>query len=284
MVCFLTLTSIKKNFKTLDAYNRASNCRKAMFLNVADNILRKLSKTPNGRIHFQEFLDESTHIFKYHRHCHKVYKTGKRFSRNSWFELDAEWLAENFKEENFNTATCGFLTKEYHKWIDKRVYGYGNDGHHGHRGLRESRGDGKPEIGVDAGRGADRGRRKALARPVAKPVHDSAGKTEHPVDDMPVKPFADKRALQQAIDATMISVRTASVLAAAQGDDWDFRRPPEGREFTVLDWRRNIGFLARLLDRTARALKVKNVPEKLLTDSELQLEKLRMEVDTELKK
>lgn len=122
MVCFLTLASIKKNFKTLEAYNRASSCRKAMFLHVADDILRRLSKTPDGKIHFQEFLDKSTHIFKYYRHFHKVYKTGKRFSRNSWFGLDAEWLAENFTEENFNTATCGFLTKEYHKWIDKQVY------------------------------------------------------------------------------------------------------------------------------------------------------------------
>lgn len=278
MVCFLTLASIKKNFKTLDEYGKAANCRKAMFLHITDDILRRLSKTPDGRIHFQEFIDKSESLFAYHRHCHKTYKSGKKFSRNSWFELDAEWLAENFKEENFSTATCGFLTKEYHKWIDKRVYGYGSDG------RREPRGAGKPETGACAGRGADSGKRKALGRPVAKPVHDSAGKTEHPDDDMPVKPFADKRALQQAIDATMISVRTANVLAAAQDDDWNFRRPPEGREFTVLDWRRNIVFLARLLDHAAKTLKVKNVPEKFLTDSELQLEKLRMEVNTELKK
>ena len=85
-----------------------------MFLNIPRKILRELSKTRDGKIHFQEFVDKSGNLFAYHRHCHKTYKSGKKFSRNSWFEPDAEWLAENFKEENFNAATCKFLTKEYH--------------------------------------------------------------------------------------------------------------------------------------------------------------------------
>lgn len=267
MVCFLTIASIKKNFKTLDAYNRASNCRKAMFLNVADNILRKLSMTPGGRIHFQEFLDESTHIFKYHRHCHKVYKTGKRFSRNSWFELDAEWLAENFKEENFNTATCGFLTKEYHKWIDKRVY------------FKRQKTEGETITGEEPMTSREFARynpptvithpdddipddipeEKPAARPVVKAVP--------PSDDLPdeagEKPITLKM-LQRAIDHRKISYGFAKLVQKCLGLEGELKDHPRGfsiQDADSLRFRAGNIVLSRKLNRLS---KIQPVDEKFL--------------------
>lgn len=267
MVCFLTLASIKKNFKTLDAYNRASSCRKAMFLHVVDDILRRLSKTPDGKIHFQEFLDESTHIFKYHRHCHKVYKTGKRFSRNSWFELDAEWLAENFKEENFNTATCGFLTKEYHKWIDKRVY------------FKRQKTEGETITGEEPMTSREFARynpptvithpdndipddipeEKPAARPVAKAVP--------PSDDLPdeaeEKPIT-LDGLQRVIDHRNISYGFAKLVQKCLGLEGELKDHPRG--FSIQDPDRprfKAGNIA-LSRKLGRLSKIQPVDEKFL--------------------
>lgn len=98
IICFLTLVNVKKRFLTLGAYEQAANCRKAFCLNIPWRIVAKLTKTPDGESHLQEFLDQSKHLFVYHRHCHKHYKSDKTFSRNSWFELDGDWLRENFKD------------------------------------------------------------------------------------------------------------------------------------------------------------------------------------------
>lgn len=125
VVCFLTAVGIKKRFKTVEEYRKARNSSKAYYLNIAWEILRRLSRLPFGKQHaFENFVEQSKTLFVYHRHCHKKFKTKKHFSRNSWFELSESTLNKWFEnEENLNTKTCKLIGKESHKWIDKYVYG-----------------------------------------------------------------------------------------------------------------------------------------------------------------
>ena len=123
VVCFLTAVGIKKHFKTVAEYKKAPNSSKAYCLNTSWNVLQHLSRLPHGYKHFEKFIDASKSLFIYHRHCHKTYKSQKKFSRNSWFELTDETLNKWFEnDKNFNTKTCKLISKESHKWIDKHVY------------------------------------------------------------------------------------------------------------------------------------------------------------------
>lgn len=148
VVCFLTANKIKKHFGTLEKYYAAENSSKAYHLNIKWDILVHLSRV--GSTHkMNKFIAASANLFKHHKHCHKTYKDdlnatpppkqdsedrgkkskklkGKHFSRNSWFELSDKVLEDYFAapEDNFNTKTCHFLSKEAHKFIDWRVYKY----------------------------------------------------------------------------------------------------------------------------------------------------------------
>jgi hypothetical protein len=123
IVCFLTAKGIKKSFKTLDEYNQSKPSSKAYCLHIDWELLAKLSKIDNKKC-FEKLLEESKHLFSYHRHIHKSYvKSNKHFSRNSWFELTPETLELWFADEkNFNPKTCKLISKDTHKWIDKNIY------------------------------------------------------------------------------------------------------------------------------------------------------------------
>lgn len=125
VVCFLTAVGIKKNFKTIDKYRSSKNSSKAYFLNIKYKSLARLSRLPHGKRCFEEFLQKSSELFIYHRHCHKTFRENKKFARNSWFELSESVLARWFEDEkNFNTSTCSLISKTTHKWIDKYVFNY----------------------------------------------------------------------------------------------------------------------------------------------------------------
>lgn len=147
-ICFLTVCSIKKEFKTLDAYKAAKNSSKAYCLNIKAEPLSRLSRLPHGKRCFEEFIKSSKKLFTYHRHCHKTFKENKKFSRNSWFELSETTLAKWFEDEkNFNTKTCTLISKTTHKWIDKNVFHY----YKGKKMIDNSdipEEDGQPSIGI----------------------------------------------------------------------------------------------------------------------------------------
>ena len=125
VVCFLTANRIRKNFKTVAAYKNAKNSSKAYCLNIKHETLTRLSRLPQGKRCFEEFIKSSESLFVYHRHCHKTFKDNKRFSRNSWFELSESALIRWFEDaKNFNTSTCRLISKTTHKWIDKYVFNY----------------------------------------------------------------------------------------------------------------------------------------------------------------
>lgn len=125
VVCFLTINRIRKHFGTIAAYNNAKNSSKAYHLNIKSKIVARLARLPQGRHCFEEFLEKSSSLFVYHRHCHKTFRENKKFSRNAWFELSESVLARWFEDEkNFNTSTCSLISKTTHKWIDKYVFNY----------------------------------------------------------------------------------------------------------------------------------------------------------------
>lgn len=125
VICFLTAVGIKKNFKTIDNYRSSKNSSKAYYLNIKYESLARLSRLPQGKKCFEQFIKSSENLFIYHRHCHKTFKDDKKFSRNSWFELSESTLAKWFEDEkNFNTNTCTLISKYTHKWIDKYVFNY----------------------------------------------------------------------------------------------------------------------------------------------------------------
>ena len=127
VVTFLTAVGIKKHFHSIDTYKRAANSSRAFHLAIKWDILQKLTTLRiDGKLskRFGDFVGRSEDLFTYHRHCHKTYSSGKHFSRNAFFELSDKVLEDYFAapEENFNTKTCHFLSKEAHKFIDKHVY------------------------------------------------------------------------------------------------------------------------------------------------------------------
>ena len=127
VVCFLTANRIKTKFKTVEEYRSSKDSSKAYNLNIRWEILAKLSRLPHGKKCFKEFLERSSSLFIYPRHCHKTFNENKTFARNAWFELSEEVLKKWFEEKkNFNTSTCELISKTTHKWIDKYVFHYKN--------------------------------------------------------------------------------------------------------------------------------------------------------------
>lgn len=125
VICFLTAIGIKKNFKTIGNYRSSKNSSKAYYLNIKYESLARLSRLPQGKKCFEEFLQKSSELFVYHRHCHKTFRKNKKFARNAWFELSESVLARWFEDEkNFNTNTCSLISKTTHKWIDKYIFNY----------------------------------------------------------------------------------------------------------------------------------------------------------------
>ena len=96
-VCFLTFNSIRKNYKSIDEYNKASAGDKAYKLHISRDYIKRLSRV-NHKYYLKEFLEKSTKFFTYHKHCHKIYKSNKKFNRHSWFELSASVL-EKYENE-----------------------------------------------------------------------------------------------------------------------------------------------------------------------------------------
>ena len=124
IVIFLTLLNIKKEFKSIEAYNKASNSLKARKLHISAKILLQLSRNrENNKRSFEDFLKKSTDLFIYHRHCHKTYKSGKIFKRNSWFELKDQIL-DCADLNNLCTKNKTLLSKFSHEWLDKHIFNY----------------------------------------------------------------------------------------------------------------------------------------------------------------
>lgn len=124
-VKFLTQQNIikfirKDNLKSFDDYDKQSDARKAYYLNIDYSILLKLTRC-NKTHCLNDFLKKSEKIFEYHKQCHKKYESGKKFSRNSWFELKNESdIKICFDNPSFiHTNNKDILSKESHKFIDK---------------------------------------------------------------------------------------------------------------------------------------------------------------------
>lgn len=116
IVIFLTILNIKNNFGTFEEYRNSSIGNKALKLHIAEKILRKISKYK-----LKEFISKSTHLFKYHKHCHKTFASGKKFTRNSWFEINEEF----FIEENLNKLIeiqLNSLSYHSRQWIYKNIF------------------------------------------------------------------------------------------------------------------------------------------------------------------
>lgn len=120
VVIFLTILNIKNNFGALEKYRNSSIANKALKLHIAEKILRKISKYK-----LKEFISKSTHLFKYHKHCHKTFISGKKFIRNSWFQINEEF----FIEENLITLIeiqFNSLSKHSKKWVYKNIFNKNN--------------------------------------------------------------------------------------------------------------------------------------------------------------
>lgn len=122
VITFLTIINIKQHFKTLEDYFKSTDNKKAYHLHIDDKkVVRRLSHTKRESL-LRKLLEATKGDFIYHKHCHRTY-AGGRFRLNSWFEIPESRLRELFADaSNFNTATCKFLTKQQHKWIDEHVF------------------------------------------------------------------------------------------------------------------------------------------------------------------
>ena len=118
----MTIINIKQHFKTLEDYFKSTNNKKAYHLHIDyKKVVRRLSHTKRESS-LRKLLEATKGDFTYHKHCHRTY-AGGIFRLNSWFEIPETRLRELFADaSNFNTATCKFLTKQQHKWIDDHVF------------------------------------------------------------------------------------------------------------------------------------------------------------------
>ena len=96
-VCFLTFNSICQHYKSIDEYRHASDGDKAYKLHISRDYIKRLSLV-NQKKCLKEFLEKSTDLFKYHKHCHKIHKSKKKFNRHSWFEL-SDSVLEKYENE-----------------------------------------------------------------------------------------------------------------------------------------------------------------------------------------
>lgn len=130
-VCFLTFNSIRKNYKSIEEYNNAPNGDKAYKLHISRDCIKRLSRV-NQKKCLKEFLEKSTDLFKYHKHCHKIYKSKKKFNRHSWFELSASVLEkyeneytqlpnEN-KENKLILSSNKSISKDTKQFLDNVIY------------------------------------------------------------------------------------------------------------------------------------------------------------------
>lgn len=132
IIVFLVGKDILKHYKSLEDYKKASNSDKAYNLNDAispkqTKILTSCYVEGKWTSNFDDFLLKSTSLFKYHRHCHKTFKSGKKFSRKSWFELTDDLLVKVFdSRKSWNTKNQNLVSKDSHKWLDKHIFGYNN--------------------------------------------------------------------------------------------------------------------------------------------------------------
>lgn len=124
VVVFLVVREILKKYNSFDEYKNSPNSDKAYKLHcaISPDGLAKLSKFNNTK-NFEKFLTDSTSLFIYHRHCHKHYKSDKKFSRNSWFEINDNIVKSAFENpKKWNTKNKKLLSEYSHKWIDKHIY------------------------------------------------------------------------------------------------------------------------------------------------------------------
>ena len=132
VITFITLKNIvnfieKDNIKSLSDYKNAANSRKAYYLHIDNKNIEKLARIGNKR-YFNEFTAEFNDLFIYHKHFHKKYSSGKKFTRNSWFELLDDNLIklafDNRKDINIENKdllsldeSCKFIEKYFKKDI-----------------------------------------------------------------------------------------------------------------------------------------------------------------------
>lgn len=116
VVIYLTLVNMKNNFNSLDDYYNESVGNKALKLHITEQIIKKISK-----YHLKEFIAESTHLFKYHKHCHVKFASGKKFTRNSWFELNSH-LLDSQNLTSLANCCLDSMSADSRKWIEKHFF------------------------------------------------------------------------------------------------------------------------------------------------------------------
>lgn len=197
---FLTALNIRQKFKTLDAYKKANGHQRAFRLGIKHETVDALSRVGEARTRcFTKFLEESAALFKYHRHVHKTYGSGKTFKHNSWFELTAAELERWFSDErNFNTATCPLISKETHKWLDKHVFGYKSV-------AKPAKAKPAPE-------------KPAAKKPVVKPA-------DVPDDIQETPPWLTQNLVQQMLDVGMLTWEAAEEVVNSTPYTWRLNTP-----------------------------------------------------------
>lgn len=193
---FLTALNIRQKFKTLDAYKKANGHQRAYHLGIRHEIVSKLARTGEARTRcFTKFLEESAALFKYHRHVHKTYGSGKTFKHKSWFELAPAELDRWFSDErNFNTATCPLISKETHKWLDLHVFGY----------------KAAPV-------------KKPVKKPVEKPVEKPAAEVPRDIPETP--PWLTQKLVQTMLDVGMLTWDAAEEVVSCTPYTWRLNTP-----------------------------------------------------------
>lgn len=196
---FLTALNIRQKFKSLDAYKKANGHQRAYHLGIRHEIVNMLSRVGEARTRcFTKFLEESAALFKYHRHVHKKYSSGKTFKHNSWFELAPAELDRWFSDErNFNTATCPLISKETHKWLDKHVFGY--------KAAKPVKAKPAPK-------------KPAAQKPVVKPA-------DVPSDLQETPPWLTQKLVQTMLDVGMLTWDAAEEVICSTPYTWRLNTP-----------------------------------------------------------
>ena len=124
VVKFLVVKEILKKYESFEQYKKATNSDKAYKLHcaISPQLLKSLGRTTK-KYNAEKFIRESEKIFTYHFHCHKKYKSEKKFSRNSWFEINPEIVKSAFEnKKDWNIANDKLFSKDAHIWVDKNIY------------------------------------------------------------------------------------------------------------------------------------------------------------------